>query len=136
MPFMLVSILYTFRKALNVISPNELSSTKWCKQYGPFHGTWGFLKFFRHPSIDVLKPFVLQASWLLNILFILISPNNCSKRHQNEHWNYISRPWKFCWFVFSWSWERDFFSTSLQFMMILSPFTKILKTARYIFLKR
>ena len=126
MPFMPVSILYTFRKALNVISPNELSSTKWCKQYGPF----------RHPFIDVLKPFVLQASWLLNISFILISPNTCSKRHQNEHWNYISRPWKFCWFVFSWSRERDFFSTSLQFMMILSPFTKILKTARYIFLKR
>lgn len=37
----------------------------------------------------------------------------CFKRRQNTHGSYVSRQYKFCWFVISWSRERNFFSTTL-----------------------
>ena len=65
---------------------------------------------------------------------------DCFKRHQNVSWCFVFKPWKFCWLVFSRSREWDFFSTSLhnKFRTIfdLSVFSKILKTARWIFIKR
>ena len=39
---------------------------------------------------------------------------NCYTRYQNVSWSFVLKPWKFCWFVFSRSWERDLFSTSLS----------------------
>ena len=88
------------------------------------------------------KPSILFNHWIKWTEGRTLFKWHCSKRQQNVSWSFVLKPWNFCWFVFSRSWEGEFFWTSLAFIInfeqfsILSAFSKVLKTARQIIFKR